>query len=240
MEIFLRNLILALFLLTSVPAFGTVAILIALVEKRKVLAHRVAWLWCRIVLRISGVRIEVEGLERLDPEKRYVFFANHRSQMDIPVLEEVLRPFEIRFLAKRNLFRIPFFGWGLSALGYIPVEREDPREGLRSLIACAERVRAGYSVVVFPEGTRSADGRLLPFKTAGFLIPIRAGVPAVPVAILGTEKILPKGKLIVRPGRVRVIIGEPIPTQGLSSRDKEKLARKVRNFVEGFIPPAGP
>ena len=231
MEIFWRNIALGLFLLVSVPSFGLLAILISLFESRKILAHRIAWLWCRLVLFISGVKPEVEGLENLPPG-RYVFFANHQSQMDIPVLEEVLRPFEIRFLAKKSLFRIPFFGWGLSALGYIPLERKDPREGLRSLLTCAEKVRAGYSVVVFPEGTRSQDGRLLPFKTAGFLIPIKAGVPAVPVAILGTRKILPKGRILVRPGRVKVVIGTPIPTQGLTNKDKEDLARKVRFFIE--------
>ncbi len=234
--VLIRNLILILFVLVSVPLFGTAAILISLLERRKILSHKVAWLWCRLVLAISGVRIIVEGLERLFPGKRYVFFANHQSQMDIPVLEEALRDFEIRFLAKRSLFRIPFFGWGIAALGYIPVERDDPREGLRSLIACAERVREGYSVVVFPEGTRSPDGRLLPFKTAGFLIPIKAGVPAVPVAILGTRKILPKGSLFVRPGEVRVIIGAPIPTEGLTKRDKDRLAQEVRAFLERFIP----
>ncbi len=232
----IRNLVLILFVLISVPLFGTAAILIALFERRKLLSHKIAWFWCRIILFLSGVRLEVEGLERLTPGQRYVFFANHQSQMDIPVLEEALKDFEIRFLAKRSLFRIPFFGWGLAALGYIPVERDDPREGLRSLIACAERVREGYSVVVFPEGTRSPDGRLLPFKTAGFLIPIKAGVPAVPVAILGTRKILPKGSLFVRPGEVRVIVGDPLPTEGLTKRDKDRLAKEVRAFLERFIP----
>ncbi|HIE33046.1 MAG TPA: 1-acyl-sn-glycerol-3-phosphate acyltransferase [Thermodesulfobacteriaceae bacterium] len=231
MGVFLRNIALGLFILVSVPSFGMIAILIALLEPRKILAHKIAWLWCRLILFISGVKVEVEGLEGLPPGC-YVFFANHQSQMDIPVLEEVLRPFEIRFLAKKSLFRIPFFGWGLAALGYIPVEREDPREGLRSLLACAERVKAGYSVVVFPEGTRSPDGRLLPFKTAGFLIPIKAGVPAVPVAILGTRKILPKGSLFVNPGRVKVIIGDPISTEGFTNKDKESLAREVRSFIE--------
>ncbi len=232
-----RNFWLALFILLSVPLLGTLAILVAAFERRKVLSHKIAWLWCRLILFLAGVKLTVEGREHLTPGKRYVFFANHQSQMDIPVLEEALRGFEIRFLAKRSLFRIPFFGWGIAALGYIPVEREDPREGLRSLLACAERIREGYSVVVFPEGTRSPDGRLQPFKMAGFLLPIKAGVPAVPVAILGTREILPKGRIWVRPGKVRVVIGDPIPTEGLTKRDREKLAEKVRDFIARNLSP---
>ena len=230
MEAFLRNFALWIFVLLSVPLFGTVAILLSFFSRP--LAHRVAWLWCRMVLLISGVKLRVKGREHLEPGKRYVFFANHQSQMDIPVLEEALRDFEIRFLAKRSLFQIPFFGWGIRAIGYIPVEREDPREGVKSLLACVERIREGFSVVVFPEGTRSPDGRLLPFKIAGFLLPIRARVPAVPVAIRGTREILPRGSLYVRPGTVEVTIGPPLSTEGLTSRDREALARKVREFME--------
>ncbi|RUM89619.1 MAG: 1-acyl-sn-glycerol-3-phosphate acyltransferase [Thermodesulfatator sp.] len=230
MGTFLRNLALWIFALISVPLFGTVAILISPFSRP--LAHKVAWLWCRLVLLISGVRLEVKGGEHLEPGKRYVFFANHQSQMDIPVLEEALRAFEIRFLAKRSLFKIPFFGWGIWAIGYIPVEREDPREGVKSLLACVERIREGFSVVVFPEGTRSPDGRLLPFKTAGFLLPIRSRVPAVPVALRGTRKILPRGSLYLHPGKVEVLVGPPLPTEGLGPRDRERLAREVRKFLE--------
>ncbi|QJA06545.1 1-acyl-sn-glycerol-3-phosphate acyltransferase [Thermosulfurimonas marina] len=230
METFLRNLALWIFALVSVPLFGTVAIFLSLFNRP--LAHKVAWLWCHLVLSISGVRLRVKGLEHLEPGKRYVFFANHQSQMDIPVLEEALRDFEIRFLAKRSLFRIPFFGWGIQALGYIPVEREDPREGVKSLLACVERIREGFSVVVFPEGTRSPNGRLLPFKVAGFVLPIKARVPAVPVALRGTRRILPRGSLYIRPGLVEVIVGPPIPTEGLGPRDREELSRKVRSFIE--------
>ncbi len=234
MEVFFRNFLLLIFVLLSVPLFGLGAILIALLEKKKVWAHKVAWLWCRIVLFLSGVKVEAEGLESLPPG-RYVFFANHQSQMDIPVLEETLKDYEIRFLAKKSLFKIPFFGWGIAALGYIPVERKDPREGLRSLLSCAEKIKAGYSVVVFPEGTRSPDGRLLSFKTAGFLLPLKAQVPAVPVVIIGTREVLPKGSLFVRPGKVRVVVGAPIPTQGLTKSHKEQLAREVRAFMERVL-----
>ncbi len=235
MERILRNALLFAFVLTSVPTFGTVAILISLFERKKVISHLVARLWCKLVLLISGVKVEAEGLENLEKGRPYVFFANHQSQMDIPVLEEVLKDFNIRFLAKKSLFKIPFFGWGIRALGYIPVEREDPREGLKSLVACAERIKEGYSVVVFPEGTRSPDGRLLPFKAAGFLLPIKAGVEAVPVAICGTVRVLPRGSVFVRPGKVKVFVGRPLKPSKTGAKGREELLKATRDFIESSL-----
>ncbi len=158
---------------------------------------------------------------------------NHQSQLDIPVLERVLKDYNIRFLAKKSLFDIPFFGWGIKALGYVPVEREDPKEGLKSLLACVEKLKEGFSLVVFPEGTRSRTGELLPFKIGGFLIPIKAGVPVCPVAIWGTIEILPKGSLWMKLKKreVKVYIGPVIDVSGLTLKDKNLLAERVREAL---------
>lgn len=223
-EVF-RNILLWFYLILTVPTFGTLALII-----RK---HFWASIWCKGLLKVLGIKIEVFKKKEL-PKGIYIFMSNHQSQLDIPVLEKVLEPYNIRFLAKKSLFKIPFFGWGIKALGYVPVEREDPREGLKSVLACIERVKKGVSLVIFPEGTRSATGELLPFKLGGFLIPLRSKISVVPVTILGTREILPKGSLwfkVSANSKIKVYIDEPIEIKDFSGRDKEKLAQLVRERI---------
>jgi len=223
---FFRNLFLWIYVLLTVPLIGTLAIL----TKR----HFFARIWCEGLLKVLGIKLKVYAEEWPDPGKNYVFMCNHQSQLDIPVLEAILKAYNIRFLAKKSLFDIPFFGWGIRALGYVPVEREDPKEGLKSLLACVERLKEGVSLVIFPEGTRSQTGELLPFKLAGFLIPLKAGVPVCPVALYGTRQILPKGRLwfSLKEREVRVYLGKVITLEGLTLRDKHLLATQVREALE--------
>jgi len=213
------------YVLLSVPIMGLLAILI----RKKYLAR----LWCEWLLKVLGIRIVMVGNNLPPKGQRYVFMSNHQSQLDIPVLEVLLKDYDIRFLAKRSLFKIPFFGWGISALGYIPVEREDPKEGLRSLLACLSAVQSGVSLVIFPEGTRSRTGELLPFKKGGMLIPLKAQVPVCPLAIYGTRNILPKGSLwfSLKKREVCVYVGSLIETKGMTLRDKEKLSQMVREEI---------
>ncbi len=224
-EVF-RNFLVWIYVILTVPTFGTMALII----RRRFWAR---W-WCKGLLRVLGIKLEV-SFEKPLPKGQYVFMANHQSQLDIPVLEKALEDYDIRFLAKKSLFQIPFFGWGIKALGYIPIEREDPRKGLKSIMMCVERLKKGYSLVVFPEGTRSPTGELLPFKTGGFLIPIKAGIDIVPVSILGTRDILPKGSLWFRlrhGKRVRVFVSEPIKIKALDRKNKKELAQITREKVE--------
>lgn len=227
----LRNLLVWCYVLITVPIFSILAIII----KR----HGLATLWCEGLLWVLGLRVEIRGLSLPPRNRQYVFFSNHQSQLDIPVLERVLKDYNIRFLAKRSLFKIPFFGWGIGALGYIPVEREDPREGLKSIIACVERLkRDKISLVIFPEGTRSPTGELLPFKVGGFLIPLKAGVAICPLVISGTREVLPKGRLWfnLRRGRnITVTVGPVIEVEGLTLKDKTLLAGQVRSFMESVL-----
>ncbi len=226
LKIIAYNLLLYGYILFSVPPMALIIILCALIDKKGLLPHRLSTLWLKGVIRCSGVQIEVRGLELLKPERSYVFAANHQSQFDIPVLGVVL-PFQVRWLAKESLFRIPFFGWALKATGYIPIDRQNPRRGLRSLEAAAQKVKKGFSVIIFPEGTRSPDGRLLSFKSGGFVLAIKSGQPVVPIAICGTRKVMPRGRLWVTPGLVRVKIYKPIETKGLTLRDKAELSQLV-------------
>ncbi|WP_168194306.1 1-acyl-sn-glycerol-3-phosphate acyltransferase [Thermodesulfobacterium sp. TA1] len=221
----LRNFFCWIYCVITVPLFGSLVLVI-----RK---HFWARVWCKGLLKVLGVEIKVYKEVDL-PKGIYIFMANHQSQLDIPVLEKVLEDYNIRFLAKKSLFNIPFFGWGLKVLGYVPVEREDPKEGFKSILACVEKIKEGVSLVVFPEGTRSKDGEVLPFKLGGFLIPIKAQAKVIPVAIWGTKEVLPKGSLWLRVGRKRrigVYLGEPIDTTGLTLRDKHLLSQKVREAI---------
>ncbi|WP_456369811.1 lysophospholipid acyltransferase family protein [Thermodesulfatator atlanticus] len=226
-EIFLRNFTFAFYLLITVPTLGTLIVLLSLCQTGKRIIPKIQHFWLSNMVRIAGVRLEVRGLEHIRPEENYIFAANHQSQFDIPVIGTIL-PHKISWLAKKSLFKIPFFGWGLLAAGCVPIDRENPRKGLESLMLAVGKTKEGFSVLIFPEGTRSPDGRLQPFKVGGFILAIKSGLPVVPIAICGTREVLPKGKLLLKPGLVRVKIFPPIPTKGLTLRDKHKLAELVR------------
>lgn len=168
--------------------------------------------WSRLLLWSSGVIVRVEQIAPLDRRQIYVFLSNHQSLFDIPVLLATL-PLPARFLAKRELFKIPLLGWSLKVGGFIPVERGGKSAG-ESFRAAAQRVQSGGSVLLFPEETRSPDGRLLPFKRGGFLLAQKAGLPMVPVGIHGTLGVRPRTSYRIHPGRVLVRYGEPLPPPG--------------------------
>ena len=175
--------------------------------------------WSRWFLKIPPVRIEVEGIDKIDPSRRYVIASNHLSQFDIPLLFCVL-PLHGRFLSKKEVFKIPLFGRAMRTIGIIEIDRAS---GTSSRQAINEGVKIaadrGYSLIVFPEGTRSTDGDLLSFKKGAFRIAIDTGLPLVPIIIDGTELINSPGSKIFRPGTARVVIGDPIETSGMTNKD---------------------
>ncbi|MDL1957882.1 MAG: 1-acyl-sn-glycerol-3-phosphate acyltransferase [Deltaproteobacteria bacterium] len=190
------------------------AVLIAgIIDDSENRVHRLGRLWARIIIRTSGIKVDIEGQDNIPMGKPSVFACNHASQFDIPILYEAL-PVQFRFVVKKELFKIPFFGFAMHHAGYVPIDRSGGKAALRSLHEAAERVKKGASIIIFPEGTRSPNGRLRPFKTGGILIAVRAGCPIVPVAISGSHNVLPKGSLRVRPGRIKVTIGLPVQTVG--------------------------
>lgn len=215
--------------------YGTASLIVSFFDNTGRMQIRVARAWARMLLRVSGVRVRVEGLERIDPEASYVFIANHLSYMDTPVaLANV--PVQFRFLAKRGLFQIPFLGTHLSRAGHIPVPREDPRASVKTMQLAAETIQQkNISLLIFPEGGRSHDGVLRPFKEGGLYIAIRAGVPVVPLVMIGTRKILPYGGGVVQAGEVILRILEPIPTKGMTVKDRGKLTERVREVIAGEL-----
>jgi 1-acyl-sn-glycerol-3-phosphate acyltransferase len=199
--------------------------------------HACARVWSSWILKTSRIRVNLEGLEHIPRNETVIFCANHPSAMDIPILFVSL-PVQFRFVAKRSLFNVPFLGWHLWRSGHIPVERDRPRKALRTLDQAAERIRAGCSVVLFPEGTRSRDGGLGSFKTGSFYLAVKSGVPVIPITINGSRAVLKPDTLHVRPGTVEMIIHPPIATSGFSIDDVEDLSKRVRSQILARFRPA--
>lgn len=188
----------------------------------------------RIIARVSGVSVEMTGIEKLDHSRPYIFAANHQSQFDIFVLQGYLG-FDYRWLAKKELFKVPVFGYAMRCADYVPVDRANGRKALKSLEEAAQRISNGTSVIIFPEGTRSPDGHLQPFKAGTMVLAIKSGVPVVPVAILGTHEVLPKGKLLAKPGKVWIRVGDPIETSGYTTKQKHELAELLQGKVAELL-----
>jgi 1-acyl-sn-glycerol-3-phosphate acyltransferase len=190
------------------------------------------------MLRIGGITLEVEGYEQLDERENYVFVANHVSVFDIPAIwVAVGSVIRIRILYKQELQHVPLFGWAMKSSPFIPIRREHPRDGMTSLNDAAEKVQSGSSVVVFAEGTRSRTGRLLPFKRGAFVLAARSGKRIVPVAIIGSQKILRADKLLLRPGIIRIVIGAPISQPDHHDRNAERdLMQHVHNVIAASLP----
>ena len=199
--------------------------------------HWCARWWCRLIAWTIGARIKVIGEENVRPDQNYVYMANHSSLVDIPAMFAYL-PYQFRIMAKKELFYVPFMGWHLWSAGNFPVDRSDGRKTAQSLRRVIEGVRKGKSLAVFPEGTRSFDGRLQAFKPGAFKIAVRAGVAIVPVTIRGTHDVLPKGSLAPRGGRVEVIIDRPIETRDFTDKRLPELMERVREVIEANLEPS--
>jgi 1-acyl-sn-glycerol-3-phosphate acyltransferase len=216
--------------------WGVVACVLAFVDRTGEGVIWVARNWISWILATCHIELECEGLDRIDAEQPYVFMSNHQSVIDTAAIVATL-PVSWRFVAKRELVWIPFFGWALGLGGHVIIDRGDHDSAIRSLKRAAERIRAGTNVIIFPEGTRSESGTLGEFKSGGFHLAIEAGVPILPITVSGSKRITPKGSLRIESGRVRILYGEPIPTAGLGLAARGELKDRVRRaIVAGFDP----
>jgi 1-acyl-sn-glycerol-3-phosphate acyltransferase len=225
-----------LFVFVLDTAIAILCVLLAsLADRDAKLAYKVARIWAWLNVKLCDTRVTVRGLEHLDPTRSYVFMSNHRSNLDVLALVGALWDFQLRWVAKEELFHIPLFGWGLRATKQIRVNRADHAQALASLAEAKQRMRDGVSVVFFPEGTRGT-GTMLPFKKGGFVFALDTGAPLVPIAITGTEHLLPRGTWTVRRGgEVRVTICPPIPTATRLREDRDALLAEVRRVIASRV-----
>jgi len=229
---YLRSLLVTIPLVYLATIFwGSLSLLVSLVDSHGRAQHACARWWARTLLRISRVRVTVRSVEKIDCGQTYVFAANHQSYMDIPVLFGYL-PANFRIMAKSSLFHLPFLGWHLRRSGHFSIERANPRQAARSLLEAARRIRKGTPVFIFPEGGRSLDGRLAEFRAGTFLLAIKAGVPVVPLTLNGTRGILRVNSWHIRPGSVELIVHPPILTAGKHSSSAEQLSAEVRAAIQ--------
>jgi 1-acyl-sn-glycerol-3-phosphate acyltransferase len=210
--------------------FGTLSIGSSLLfDRRGYVGHWCARTWSRLILITTGVRVNVVGLDRLDPGRTYVFVANHQSIYDIPILFWSL-PYQLRIIAKESLGRFPILGWHLRRTGHMLVDRRRPNR--TKIFGWASRLMAdGLSLVLFPEGTRSRDGRVGRFKGGTFYVALEAGLPVVPLSVVGSRHVMLKGRLATYPGHVQLVVHEPIETTTLSGTDPREFADRVRQII---------
>lgn len=193
---------------------------------------RLGRVWVSWILSTFGVRVEVAGTENVPTHAPVILMSNHQSLVDIAAIVMTLpRSVRWRFVAKKELVRVPIFGQALVASGHIIIDRDNREKAVESLRLAAERIRAGTTVIVFPEGTRSPDGHLRWFKSGPFHLALEAQVPIVPVTVSGSQRITPKGELRVRRGTVKIAYGKPIATRGLGLADRKHLAARVREAI---------
>lgn len=230
----LRSLFFTLPLLYLVTlVLGVVAEGVAWFDSTGERQYRLVRLWSRLLLVVSGVRLCVRGLENLESGRHCVYVANHQSYYDIPVLYVAL-PARVRFMAKATLFPIPFVGWYMRRAGHIPIdlrERSVPANA-RQLLQAVRLIRQGHALVVFPEGERSAPGKVGEFKSGIFLAASKAGVPVVPVTIAGTDRVLPRNSWSIRPGRVLLSFGALVRTEGMARNQIDSLAVEIQQQIQ--------
>ena len=217
-------------------ALGAASLVSSLFDRRGYVAHRCARAWSWLILKTTGVRVRVEGLNRITPGTTYVFVSNHQSIYDTPVVFASL-PYQLRIIAKASLARFPVLGWHLRRGGHLFVDRRHPdRAGI------LERWRAlvseGLSLIIYAEGTRSPDGHVARFKAGSFLLAIEAGLPIVPVSIIGTRQVMPKGRLRTEPADVTLIVHDPIQPPSIDAptpRDAKALADRAHDIVAAAV-----
>ena len=231
---FITNVIQAPLFFLATALCGSAALIASLFAKTGRTQHRIARLWARLSLLVSGARLTVHGCENLLANPVAVYASNHTSYMDTPAVFAAL-PFQFRILAKKELWSLPFIGWYLARSGQMPINTENPRATLSSLGKAAAALRAGMNLFVFPEGSRTPDGTLQTFLSGAAFLAIRAQVPLVPIALSGVYDLLPIHTKHFYPGPLTLRAGTPIPTDGLTIRDADALTEKLRAAIADLL-----
>ncbi|HKG20899.1 MAG TPA: lysophospholipid acyltransferase family protein [Blastocatellia bacterium] len=230
-----RGIFLLGFWFTSIAVLAPFLILLCLITGNENAIFRPVGFFVRLGLALVGVRVVVKGIERLDPKQSYVLTPNHQSFLEVPLLVTYLKR-NPGFLAKKEVFKYPVFGYGIGLMGVVPVDRSNTQSAIESARTATRMLRRGKSYVVYPEGTRSRDGRLLPFKKGAFVMAVDAGVPVVPLSISGSTRIMPKGEIKIYPATVYITAHEPISTEGYSKENISELMGLAREKIASALP----
>jgi 1-acyl-sn-glycerol-3-phosphate acyltransferase len=199
-------------------------------------AYRIMRWWAFVLSKLMGLSFSIHGAEKIVPGASYIVTPNHQSNADILALVLVL-PVRFRWVIKRSLLRIPLFGWALGGTGAIAIDRSNRQQSVESLRRASEQLKGGWSVLIYPEGTRTSDGQLLPFKKGAFMMAVQTGIPILPVTNNGAFKVLPRNSVWFRPGHITVTIGDPIVTEGLSEKDVPALMDRTRAEISKALDP---
>ena len=228
-----RTFFVAVWVVISTIVYGILCLVLRIFGEK--ISRWITVLWCKHVACVSGVRMEVAGLEKLDRKKNYLFIANHQSYYDIIALFVSL-PYKLSFVARKNLFSIPFFGWGIRATGHIPIDRSNPAKARKSIEKACHMIESQKrSIFGFPEGTRSATGEVADFKLGLFGLAIKAGIDIVPIAIQGARDVMARDRLLVTPGVIHLRVAEPIRASEYGNDQKFQLAGKARETILSML-----
>jgi 1-acyl-sn-glycerol-3-phosphate acyltransferase len=228
-----RTVLALLYLLVTVPVAALIVFPWTFITRKITLLYRVGMGLAYSAARIAGARVKIVGLDQLDQSATYIFMSNHVSNIDPPILCPLI-PRRTSILAKKEIWKIPILGKALDLAEIVPVERENRDAAIQSIRRAGEVMHHGINVTLFPEGTRSRDGRLLPFKKGPFHLAASTGFPIVPITILGTYEMMPKGSLIVRPGTATLVFHPPMDPKQYYSR--EELTQAVHNVIKSALP----
>jgi 1-acyl-sn-glycerol-3-phosphate acyltransferase len=210
--------------------FSTCCVIFSLMGASENSIHKVARTWATVLLKISNVQVRVHGTEHIATDRPQIFMSNHQSDFDILIVLAYL-PGQFRWIAKKELFRIPVFGKAMKNAGYIEIDRQNHERAMQNLAEAARKIREGKSVMSFPEGTRSVDGTIKAFKKGMFHLAFEAGVPIVPITIIGAAEIMPKRSLKISPGRITMVIDQPIEVSAYSEDTRPELIERVRSVI---------
>lgn len=225
----LRTFFVCAVILVYIFAVGGPFLLISFLTRRTDTLYKVGLLGARLALWLGGVKVDTRDTENIPRDTAAIFMPNHQSNCDPPAIITLLPP--VLTIAKQEFFKVPILGAGMKLRGFVPVDRRNRERAIAAVREATAKLKAGHSFLAYPEGTRSPDGRLQPFKKGVFMMAIESGVPIVPISVSGGARIMPKGDLRLHPGRLRIVFHDRIPTADMTMADRDRLMSRVRQAI---------
>jgi 1-acyl-sn-glycerol-3-phosphate acyltransferase len=229
----IRALFVTLIALAYILLVGTPILIRAAISGNTDILYRAGRFGAGLVLWLSGVKLEVIGRDKTRTDRAVIFMSNHQSNCDPPAVFNILPP--VLIIGKKQFFRVPILGHGMALRGFIPIDRKNRAQAIEAIEAAIRALKAGHSFLIYPEGTRSPDGRLQAFKKGAFVMAIKAGAPIVPISISGSGRVMPKGKFEIHPGVVRITVHDAVPTEGCLPDDRDRIMELVRQAISSGL-----